>query len=118
MQQEPRHRYREPGVVALRSTVDLPAIPVYHYGMEDVHTITMDAAGRLVIPAAVRRELALAGGTELIVEVHGGALHLRPAARGGVTARGRRLVVTSALTGAMPDHRDLRDERDDRIVGR
>lgn len=83
--------------------------------MEQPHTITMDASGRLVIPAAVRRELALVGGAELLVEVHGGAVHLRPASGAAVTSRGRRLVVASALTGPVLDHRQLREEREGRL---
>lgn len=84
--------------------------------MDETYTATMDAAGRLVIPAAVRRELALVAGTELVIEVLGGALHLRPAANANVSARGRRWVVTSPLVGAVPDHRELRDERDERLL--
>lgn len=79
--------------------------------MEAPITITMDAAGRLVIPVAVRRELALVGGTELVVDVAGGTIQLRPTSTAAVASRGRRLVVRSALTGAVPDHRELREER-------
>lgn len=84
--------------------------------MDEPCTVTMDSAGRLVIPAEVRRELALTGGTELILEVDRGTICLRPAATGGVRTRGRRWVVTSALVGPVPDHRDLRDERASRLV--
>ena len=79
--------------------------------MEDPITITMDAAGRLVIPASVRRELALVGGAELTVEVDGDTLRLRPTGHAAVVQRERRLVVRSALTGPVPDHRELREER-------
>lgn len=91
--------------------VDAATMGEYHIGMEDPVTITMDAAGRLVIPVAVRRELALAGGTELVVEVEGGAIHLRPAGQAALVPRGRRLVVRSALVGPVPDHRELREDR-------
>ncbi|MCK6527244.1 AbrB/MazE/SpoVT family DNA-binding domain-containing protein [Myxococcota bacterium] len=84
----------------------------YHTDMESPLTITIDAAGRLVIPAAVRRELAIVGGTELAVEVEGGVIHLRPTGSAALARRGRRIVVRSALTGPVPDHRDVRDERD------
>lgn len=84
---------------------------VYHGGMDGPLTITMDAAGRLVIPAAVRRELALVGGAELVVDVQAGTIVLRPAGGATIAKRGRRLVVSSALTGPVPDHRELRDER-------
>jgi AbrB family looped-hinge helix DNA binding protein len=81
-------------------------------------TITMDAAGRIVIPASVRRELALVGGSELVLGVEGGAIHLRPLARAQVERRAGRLIVTSPLSGAVPDHRDLRDERLGPVSGR
>lgn len=77
----------------------------------------MDAAGRLVIPVAVRRELALVGGAELVVDVQGGTILLRPAGGAALAARGKRLVVRSALTGEVPDHRELRDERAARSGG-
>lgn len=83
----------------------------YHTDMDAPITVTMDAAGRLVIPAVVRRELALVGGAELVVDVQGGTIHLRPASGAVVTTRGRRLVVRSALTGPVPDHRELREAR-------
>lgn len=89
----------------------------YHASMEEPLTITMDAAGRLVIPAAIRRELALVGGAELLVDVQGGAIHLRPTAHAAVASRGGRLVVRSALAGPVPDHREIREQRDRRIVG-
>ena len=79
--------------------------------------MTIDAAGRIVIPAAVRRELALAEGTELAVDVSGGTIHLRPSASAAVAVRGRRLVVRSSLSGPVPDHRALREERIDREAG-
>lgn len=84
----------------------------YHGGMASTLVITIDSSGRLVIPAAVRRDLALAGGTELAVEVEGGAIHLRPMGNAALSRRGRRLVVRAALTGPVPDHREVREERD------
>lgn len=74
-------------------------------------TITMDAAGRIVIPAAVRRELALAAGSELALDVQGGAIHLRPLASARLERRAGRLVVASPLAGPAPDHRDIREDR-------
>ena len=90
----------------------------YHNDMEDPVTISMDAAGRLVIPAAVRKELALVGGADLVVEVHGGTIQLRPAGNATLARRGRRLVVRSALVGDVPDHRELREERAAKIAGK
>ena len=74
-------------------------------------TIAMDSAGRIVIPAAVRRELALAAGSELALEVQGGMIHLRPITSARLERRAGRLVVASPLSGPAPDHRDLREER-------
>ncbi|MFH1466033.1 MAG: AbrB/MazE/SpoVT family DNA-binding domain-containing protein [Pseudomonadota bacterium] len=79
--------------------------------MESIITITMDAAGRVVIPAAVRRELALAGGAELRVEVEHGAIHLCPVGGAVLARRGRRLVARVDLVGEVPDHRELREKR-------
>jgi AbrB family looped-hinge helix DNA binding protein len=81
-------------------------------------TVTIDAAGRIVIPASIRRELALTGGTELSLTIDGGSLHLRPVARAPVEERGGRLVITSPLAGPVPDHRELREERADALGGR
>jgi AbrB family looped-hinge helix DNA binding protein len=78
----------------------------------------MDAAGRLVIPAVARRELALTGGTELAVAVEDGALVLRPQGRARLLRRAGRLVLASPLSAEVPDHRELRDERDARQLGR
>lgn len=42
---------------------------------------TIDAAGRLVIPKALRRQLGLVGGTVIEIVERGGALEIRPADR-------------------------------------
>jgi AbrB family looped-hinge helix DNA binding protein len=44
-------------------------------------TITIDAAGRVVIPQALRRRLGLQGGSKLEIEEVDGAIVLRPARR-------------------------------------
>lgn len=43
--------------------------------------ITIDAAGRVVIPQALRRRLGLQGGSKLEVEEVDGAIVLRPASK-------------------------------------
>jgi AbrB family looped-hinge helix DNA binding protein len=43
--------------------------------------IAIDAAGRVVIPQALRRRLGLSGGTKLDIEEIDGALVLRPATK-------------------------------------
>lgn len=40
-------------------------------------TVTMDGAGRLVLPAAVRKALGLKAGSRLILEVEGDEVRLR-----------------------------------------
>jgi AbrB family looped-hinge helix DNA binding protein len=44
-------------------------------------TITIDAAGRVVIPQAMRRRLGLVAGTELELDEVDGAVVLKPASR-------------------------------------
>ena len=88
----------------------------YHADMDTPITITMDTAGRIVIPAVVRRELALVGGTALLMDVEAGTIHLRPVESAGIVRRGRRLVIRAGLTGEVPDHRELREERLSRLV--
>lgn len=69
-----------------------------------------------MIPAPIRRQLALAAGTELDVEVEGDVIHLRPSGGASLERRGRVLVITSPLAGEVPDHRDIRDERTDLLI--
>ena len=49
---------------------------------------TIDGAGRVVIPKALREAVGLAGGSAVEVSVYGGGLQLTP---GGRTARLRRV---------------------------
>jgi AbrB family looped-hinge helix DNA binding protein len=76
----------------------------------------MDGAGRIVIPAALRRELALGNGSELEIEVDGGAIVLRPVGGARPERRAGRLVVGGSLAGPVPDHRDLREESTERLL--
>jgi AbrB family looped-hinge helix DNA binding protein len=51
---------------------------------------TIDRAGRIVIPKAIRDEAGIAGGAELDVEFRDGRIELAPATRGmRVVRRGR-----------------------------
>ena len=97
------------------SAVDIDAIEFYHINMAEV--ITIDGSGRIVIPARVRRALALAKGSQLELEVEDSAIRLRPVANARVEKRGQRLVITSPLVGPTPDHRELREERVTDIAG-
>jgi AbrB family looped-hinge helix DNA binding protein len=74
--------------------------------------ITIDGSGRIVIPKDVRARHRLNAGARLLLVEEEGRLVLVP--RGAETStveRGGILVFRGALTGAVPDHRQLRDER-------
>ena len=80
--------------------------------------LEMDRFGRILIPKALREALALQPGAQLEVEVEGGALHLRPAARDvQVTRRHGRLILSAdgVITG--DPVQDLRYERLNEVLG-
>lgn len=57
---------------------------------------TIDAAGRLVVPKALREELRLEGGTLLEIRLREGRIELEPVATPmRLVRRGRRLVATT-----------------------
>lgn len=66
--------------------------------------ITIDGAGRVVIPKALRVELGLVEGTELSVTSDGVGVRIEPIARGGkVVERDGRLVVVASPRRAVTD---------------
>ncbi|OGQ16613.1 MAG: hypothetical protein A2138_12785 [Deltaproteobacteria bacterium RBG_16_71_12] len=73
----------------------------------------------MVIPKHVRDRLRLVGGSRLRMREDGARVVLEPVedARPPVEVEGV-LVVPGGLTGAPPDHRELREERGDRHAGR
>jgi AbrB family looped-hinge helix DNA binding protein len=75
--------------------------------------ITIDAAGRLVVPKPMRLELGLREGSRLRVrEEAGRRLVLEPVAENAVPVDvDGVLVVRGQLRGKLPDHRTLRQER-------
>jgi AbrB family looped-hinge helix DNA binding protein len=74
--------------------------------------ISVDGAGRVVIPKPVRRQLGIRRGTKLKVSIKGTQLVLEPIGeRTGVMERNGILVATGSLVGEWVDHRDLREER-------
>jgi len=81
----------------------------YHKGM--ANTVTIDQSGRLVIPAKIRKALALAPGTELDCTIEGESIRLEPIGGAKLERRASRLVITSPLVGEVPDHREIREER-------
>jgi AbrB family looped-hinge helix DNA binding protein len=60
-------------------------------------TITMDAAGRLVIPSAIRREAGLEPGVPLTVRWHEGIIEIEPQPLAVTLARKGRLLVASPV---------------------
>jgi AbrB family looped-hinge helix DNA binding protein len=79
--------------------------------MEEV--ITIDGAGRLVIPKAMRTRLNLREGTRLRVREQGSQqLVLEPIAEEGAPVEvDGLLVIRGRLIGEIPDHREQRADR-------
>lgn len=71
--------------------------------------ITMDKAGRIVVPKELRDRVGLRPG-ELEIQVSGAGLHLEPLAGDGLVERDGRLVVTSSGDRLTDD--DVRALRD------
>jgi AbrB family looped-hinge helix DNA binding protein len=65
-------------------------------------TITMDAAGRLVIPREIRREAGLEPGVPLEVRWREGIVEIEPRALAVTIARRGRLLVASAVEPVPP----------------
>jgi AbrB family looped-hinge helix DNA binding protein len=79
--------------------------------MEEV--ITIDGAGRIVVPKAMRTKLNLSEGTKLRVREEGAQrLVLEPiAAEGAPVEVDGLLVIRGRLIGDVPDHREQRADR-------
>lgn len=78
--------------------------------MEDV--ITIDGAGRLVVPKAMRARLRLREGSRLRVREEGDRLVLEPIAEHATPVEvDGLLVISGRLAGEVPDHREQREER-------
>jgi AbrB family looped-hinge helix DNA binding protein len=82
-----------------------------------VEIITIDGAGRLVVPKALRRKLRLVKGSRLRVTGEGGRLVFEPVPEEctAVEVNGL-LVIRGRLAGEVPDHRTLRDRRIEHLV--
>ena len=73
---------------------------------------TIDAAGRLVIPKAIRDRLRLRAGVKLrISEVDGNVILSPDRPEPGLVERGGYLVLDLGAEIGEADHRDGRDER-------
>jgi AbrB family looped-hinge helix DNA binding protein len=75
--------------------------------------VTIDGAGRLVVPKAIRTRLHLREGTRFRVRDEGGKrLVLEPLGEEGVPAEvDGLLVIRGRLLGEIPDHREQRTRR-------
>ena len=83
--------------------------------MEEI--IAIDGSGRLVIPARLRRKLHLVSGVRLRVVEDGPRLILEPVGEDSPTReRGGLLVLCSKLLDVELDHRDVREERLDKMA--
>lgn len=79
--------------------------PWYHDGMK----ATIDKAGRLVIPKAIRERLGLVAG-EVEVVADGTGLRVEPIAGSELTERAGRMVIPAGGTAVSDD--DVRTLRD------
>lgn len=80
--------------------------------------ITIDASGRLVIPKDVRVRHRLGAGTRLRLLEEEGRLVLVPRhAESTTVERAGLLVFCGRLTGPIPDHRMIREERIGKLAG-
>ena len=85
--------------------------------------LTLDKAGRIVIPKPLRQELQLGAGDALELENHGERIVLRPV-RGAMPLQKERGVwvfrAGKPLSAAVTDQtlRQIRDERDRHNVGK
>ena len=75
-------------------------------------TITIDAAGRVVIPKAMRDALGFSAGVRLVVTTDGVGVRIEPEATGGhlVEVDGQLVVVSSG--GRNVTDRELREAMD------
>jgi len=82
-------------------------------------TVTIDAAGRLVVPMPVRRHLRLVAGSRLRITECPGSILLEPEhEEPRMQEKHGILVVGGQLEGDLPDHRDLRDDRLNKLARR
>lgn len=79
--------------------------------MEEI--VTIDGAGRLVVPKGIRTRLHLREGTRIrVCEEGSNRLVLEPISEESVPAEvDGLLVIRGRLTGEIPDHREQRAQR-------
>jgi AbrB family looped-hinge helix DNA binding protein len=79
-------------------------------------TVTIDSAGRIVVPKRLRDNLGLAPGTELELEEQNGSLTLTPAKRRSyLVKRNGRWVFTGLPDRGVDWNKLIEDDREERI---
>ena len=81
-------------------------------GRIDGMTITIDGAGRVVIPKAIRDALGLAAGVPLVVTSDGVGVRIEPAPRGGRVVEVEGELVVESSTGRPVSDSELREAID------
>jgi AbrB family looped-hinge helix DNA binding protein len=77
--------------------------------------VQIDHAGRVVLPKRLRDKFRLRGGDTLAIEVHGGAIWLRPSEKAGELKRVNGVLVFSG-SGRLESARDyVSESREERI---
>ncbi|HXH21092.1 MAG TPA: AbrB/MazE/SpoVT family DNA-binding domain-containing protein [Dehalococcoidia bacterium] len=71
---------------------------------------TIDKAGRLVIPRALRNRIGLAAGGEVEIEIEGAGIRIQPVAGGQLREEGGLLVISAA--GELIDDAHVRELMD------
>jgi AbrB family looped-hinge helix DNA binding protein len=79
--------------------------------------VTIDGAGRVVVPKAIRERLHLTKGSRLKVREDGCCLVIEPIPEECIPADvDGILVIRGRLAGEVPDHRAIRDQRTRHLV--
>ena len=103
------------GAVGTRCGLPPPLLPSSITIMPS--TITIDAAGRVVVPLPVRRRLRLVAGSRLRITEGPQSITLEPEHdEARIEDKGGILVVGGRLDGTVPDHRDVRHDRLEKLA--
>jgi AbrB family looped-hinge helix DNA binding protein len=99
----------------------LPRAIFYGIYFAMIATITMDAAGRFVLPKAIRERLHLRAGTRLRADVVADKIELTPEPDAGVriARRGKRMVIVGGGPfSAVQAIKRAREEREEQLAQR
>ena len=95
---------------------------VFTYGMDET-VVSIDKAGRVVLPKEVREDLAISGGDLLDLTVRGREVTLRPRQKkSGLQRKGKALVFCSQTAEGLSDEEtrrvldEVRSEREEKAV--